>query len=56
MKNGRIKAFQETSNIIKNLSVFEEENLPLKLKLLNMLNLCESSDEEILKLIGGILK
>ena len=56
MKNGRIKAFDDTSNIIKNLDVFEEENLPLKLKLLNMLNLCESSDEEILKLIGGILK
>ena len=56
MKSGRVKAFQETRNIIKNLSVFEEENLPLKLKLLNMLNLCESSDEEILKLIGGILK
>lgn len=56
MKSGRVKAFDETRNIIKNLSVFEEENLPLKLKLLNMLNLCESSDEEILKLIGGILK
>lgn len=59
LKGGQVLAFENRENLIKNLSLFEEAELevPLKLKLLNVLKTPSLAfDDDVLNEISGRLK
>lgn len=56
MDNGKIKSINNIEEVVKDLSVFEERFIPLKLQLLSLLKLNCKSDEEIIQKIKERLK